>query len=239
MGGWIFDYLAEHPDGRVLNLSELSRDLGLSRPTIYRAVTFFTRFLRLLVDEDHHVGARPGRPRAYKLHPVFVDWKAIRAKRVNHTKEDRKTCSLKDVPSSGPRPLSERQRRWLAAQLRKTSLNFEPGGKQIIDAVIAQTIRAGPVLAYRELEDFTRRLRASMTSISAATLRADPRRQHAAARRLVRVCLAEVMRWRESEAGFDRWEEEREEAASHEQVAELLAGWRCSRGVKRTEEAVH
>lgn len=57
----------------VVNLSEVARQTGYSRPTIYKALAFFTRFGKVLAVDGYHTGQEhSGRPRKYRLNPAYT-----------------------------------------------------------------------------------------------------------------------------------------------------------------------
>ena len=157
-GKWVWAKLSAYPEGAPLNLSEAARELGLSRPTLYRSLRFFTRFGRLLPVEGYAVGThQPGRPRAYRLHPsFFADGKRDSAKRVNlSSTSPRKT---KNEKSSHPdihrrplevelsqlkRPVSEKGRRWALAKIRESlKASGTPYRRKIMAAIAPPLTRA-------------------------------------------------------------------------------------------------
>ena len=93
----------------VVNLSEVARCTGHSRSTIYRALTFFKRFGKVITVDGYHVGqAHPGRPIKYRLNPAYSEEiresataqeKGISSKRVSPS-----TIPQEELQQNLPRP---------------------------------------------------------------------------------------------------------------------------------------
>jgi len=83
-------------DGEVVvNLSELARRTGYSRPTVYRALTFFTRFGKVRQIEPRRTGKR--RPGIYTLNPAYLE-----ETRESTTTEEKAVCGVSVNPSTTP-----------------------------------------------------------------------------------------------------------------------------------------
>ena len=79
----------------VVNISDLARRSGYSRPTIDRALAFFTRFGKVLPIGDYHTGqGHPGRPMKYRFNPTFVA-----QTRKTSNRQEKGACSKRVNPS--------------------------------------------------------------------------------------------------------------------------------------------
>jgi len=69
IGVTLFYMLREGPS--IVNYSQLARDTGYSRPVIYRALAYFSRFGKVSRTNERRTGKR--RPCEYKLHDSFTE----------------------------------------------------------------------------------------------------------------------------------------------------------------------
>lgn len=132
IGVTLFYMLREGPS--IVNYSQLARDTGYSRPVIYRALAYFSRFGKVSRTNERRTGKR--RPCEYKLHDSFtekqeapkpqekgrcefsVNSHSIKSKDINPTKA--RIELLKESFNRIPRqnPLTERQKRTGAFLIR-------------------------------------------------------------------------------------------------------------------------
>jgi len=69
IGVTLFHTLKKGP--QVLNIAQLARDTGYSRPTVYRALAYFSRFGKIEPIDQRRTGKR--RPCKYKLHDSYTE----------------------------------------------------------------------------------------------------------------------------------------------------------------------
>jgi len=227
-GKWLWERLANRPEGAPVNLSEAARDLGLSRPTLYRALRFFTRFGRLLEVDGYATGTgRPGRPRAYRLHPAYVaDGNGNSAERVNppHARDkvlnlpprkekinlaDTRRCPPQAQPLRLGRPVSEQGRRWALGTIRRELLRWGIPGKargEIMAGIansLTRAIKTRKIRTGRELGQTVRLILATLDQdpeLRASQLvKRDKRALHSGAGMIVARAVARVERDREAE----------------------------------------
>jgi hypothetical protein len=70
----------------IVNVSQVARETGYSRPTVYRALSFYAKFMKAFPVAVYSVGNSPGRPRLYDINPAYrpkQQEQAISSKRVN------------------------------------------------------------------------------------------------------------------------------------------------------------
>jgi len=79
----------------VVNLSEVARRSGYSRPTIYRALAFFQRHGKVRQIEPRRTGKR--RPGIYTLNPAYLE-----EVRESATVEEKSLCGVSVNPSTTP-----------------------------------------------------------------------------------------------------------------------------------------
>lgn len=157
VGGMIFALLANGP--AVVNVAELGRQTGLSRPTVGRAVAFFARFGRITLDEDWQQGhGHPGRPARYALHPSFTACvgNCDSAKRVNpnNSRESKPRTPLK---------ATERTAEDLASFVRFENPQLVPTARQRRRLSAALRLQVAPALADALLAELWRRTRAPLS----------------------------------------------------------------------------
>jgi len=124
----------------VVNISELARRTGYSRPTIYRALIFFTRFGKVRQIQAQRTGKR--RPGIYTLNPAYLEEmresataeeKGVSAASVNLSykalQEDQETNQLK--PSTGPAdPKTTSDKKRLTGWLAQADVNRPPTARE-------------------------------------------------------------------------------------------------------------
>lgn len=144
----------------VVNLSEVARRTGYSRPTVYRALTFFTRFGKVLAVDGYHTGqGHSGRPRKYRLNPAYTvqdketansEEKGLSSKRVNPS-----TTPQEDLKHNQPRlstsPVLQLkdndQRQKLTAWLAQADVNRPPTDQERRKLSVAVRLMTPPMLA--------------------------------------------------------------------------------------------
>lgn len=144
----------------VVNLSEVARRTGYSRPTIYRALRFFLEFGKVLTVDKYHVGqGRPGRPAKYHLNPSYTvkeeqpansEEKGVCSKRVNPS-----TTPQENLKREPPRPakgpvLNENdndQRRKLTRWLAQADVNQPPTDREKRKLSAAVRLLVPPIIA--------------------------------------------------------------------------------------------
>jgi len=147
----------------VVNISELTRRSGYSRPTIYRALAFFKQFGKVLAVEGYHTGQEhPGRPIKYRLNPTYTvkeeqptnsEEKGVSSKRVNPSRTPQKSLK-QDLP----RPLTDpvdlkttdekkRLTRWLAqADVERPPTDREKRKLSLVIRLLVPPVAADPLL---------------------------------------------------------------------------------------------
>jgi hypothetical protein len=53
----------------TVNVSQVARETGYSKPTVYKALSFYTKFMKVFPVAGYSVGDSPGRPRLYDINP--------------------------------------------------------------------------------------------------------------------------------------------------------------------------
>jgi hypothetical protein len=70
----------------TVNVAQVARETGYSKPTVYRALSFYTKFMKVFPVAGYSVGDSPGRPRLYDINPAYrpkQQEQATSSKRVN------------------------------------------------------------------------------------------------------------------------------------------------------------
>ena len=136
---------------QVINVSHLAKDTGYSRPIVYRALSFFSRFGKISRIDERRTGDR--RPCMHKLHPSYTE-KQEPAKLqeegrcgVSVNLEPRRSLRTKDFKKNKTKDTQSSSSSLESYKNVQKTFQLMPRDKKKLSAIARKTCELGPISA--------------------------------------------------------------------------------------------